>query len=220
MKSFFDGRYSHETIRQGILKIQSSFGKRIFTPDKKEWTARQIASKLRRAHTLVASVCSSGDITGCRKQGGDANARWLIDETGLKELRRHPLICKKNQCVICSRKFKVKTTRPKTCSPKCARVHAAQLRSRLVENKLDTNALSGKALRVWQAIQRCAEPKKWVTIGEAATKTNLTEMQVRWYVMRGIITSKPHPTRNSGRGERVTLCAFNQVKVMARVIAS
>ncbi|MCE9643098.1 MAG: hypothetical protein K8Q97_02100 [Candidatus Andersenbacteria bacterium] len=215
------GTCSHETIRKYLSLLVKRFGKKVFAPQQKEWTSKQIASRLKCSRGVINSLCASGAITGCRKKSF-ANGSWLINETGVAELKKHPSISKRLTCAACKKKFKPKPHgRAKTCSETCSKKHAAQLRKLLIATEPVVEKLQGKALRIWQAVQKCSQRTRWVTIEQAAATTTLTAMQVRWYVMRGIIASK-HNTKKRFRTKRknVRLCALNQVKIMAKILSS
>ncbi len=215
------GRCSHETIRKYLSRLAETFGKSVFAPQIKEWTSKQIASRLKCLRSVINSLCAAGAITGCRKKSF-ANGTWLINETGVAQLKKHPSVSKRLTCAACRKKFKPKPhSRAKTCSKTCSKQHAAELRKLLIANEPVVEKLQGKALRIWQAVQKCSQRTSWVTIEQAAATTTLTPMQVRWYVMRGIIASK-HNTKKRFRTKRknVRLCALNQVKVLAKILAS
>lgn len=207
---------TYERARQLIGHIAAKHGEGVFVLSEPIWTAVEAAKELKVTAAVVNVVCASGDVS-CRRRGTTGRGHWLINDSGMKALQRHPLVTQERTCVVCGATFKHDGARVITCSDKCWGERRRRRLERSVSEQPTLTSLAGWYRVLWQELQTHSIPEddEWLGLGEAARRTGLSNMQLVWLRRRKVLTIRPHPLK-VWRGRPVALYAASELEIVRR----
>lgn len=213
------GLTSRERARQLINKIKTKHGPDVFKSNRRLWTVTEAAEELKTKREVINKICDAGEVS-CRRRNADDASVWLIDNAGMKALKKHPLITKQEFCSVCGKSFKKGEGEGGLliCSEKCRKYLNAERHQKYSTQEPTTDSLGGWVKELWQRLQFYVIPddEEWLTLTEVEQRSQLSVMQISWLRRRKIVTIRPHPTK-MWRGQPVATYSASEMKIASEI---
>lgn len=209
-------KVSRMFVYKVIRGLTKAFGAEILVSEKRVWTAKEAAVELGVETPIVNKLCSDKVISACQR----GKKEWLIDEEGMVQLRAHPTITGKYQCVICANSFPASRNCkvPICSSSKCRSEYAKRQMKKLRTEEPTLDNTSGWVHAVLLALQSREQPRseELLTLSEATERYGMQVHRITWLRQRSILTRFDHPTKKHGN-RPIAACASSEVEIAARI---
>lgn len=213
------GRITRERVRQIQLTIGEIHGEAILAPDKPVWCAHAAMKALRAegfsaSDEIVISICETGKIDCLDRPRQDA--KFLITELGMAQLRRHPRVTLKRKCSVCRKKF---VGRANTCGEACKKKHEQRKYRERGKNPPDPGKMRAVHQRVLKALPVMGGRTEWIVWSEALQVAKITGTQIDYLRGTGIIAIRKDPKRKWRKKPRV-LYSLEEMKLIRPIFAA
>lgn len=194
-----------ERVRQLVKKIAQLHGPEVFEPEVKTlWTVKEAAAITGGKSEYISILCKKGKIPFKRR----GEKHYLITKKGIDVLKLY--FSAERTCANCGEKFTQKSYagQRKFCYKNaCEKKQRAQYKDNYLADKgRITASLKGWRKALWEAIQKrpVAGNEIWVEFSRAVEVSGLTNIQVSYLRMCGLISTRPKPvTRKTRKENRV-----------------
>lgn len=213
-------KISKQAVSTRKGKIALEYGENVYTPTRPTWTPTEAATEIHASLQIILRLCAEGVIS-CRRRNSDAHhSAYLITQTGLKQLQRHPDILQQRMCIICTTLFHHKGTGALMCSDECVRIREKQLLESHHADKPDSTRLVAWRKKLWERLEKHSlnEHEEWVSATTARAITGLSKGQLVWLRTQHIVRTIPHPTRKWG-SYPVNKFAMSEMRVVKEVFS-
>lgn len=208
-------KVSRMFVYKAISGLEKAYGAEILISERRVWTAKEAAVELGVETPIVNKLCSDKVISASQR----GKKEWLIDEDGIVQLRIHPTITGKYQCVICANSFPASGhCKVPICSPKCHSEYAKRQMKKLRTQEPTLDNTSGWVHAVLLALQSRDQSRseELLTLSEAAERHGMQIHRITWLRQRSILTRFDHPTKRQGN-RPIAACASGEVEIAARI---
>lgn len=208
-----------QRAQQIVARIIEIHGDQVFAPDKPVWCAYNAAKKLRTegftvSDATVISICTGGGIDCLERPRKDA--KFLITELGMSQLRRHPRVTRAKKCAICRKKFKGQGM---TCSAACHKKREHRKYKERGKNPLDSGRMHATHRKAMEVLPIVGGRTEWVVWSEALEVAKVSGTQLDYLRRTRIIAIKRDPTRK-WRGKPRVLYSREEMKLIQPVFAA
>lgn len=213
------GKITRERVRQIQLTIAEIHGEAILAPDKSVWCAHAAMKALRAegfsaSDAIVISICETGTIDCLDRPRQDA--KFLITELGMAQLRRHPRVTLKRKCSVCRKKF---VGRANICGEACKKKHEQRKYRERGKNPPDPGKMRAVHRKVLRALPIMGGRTEWVVWSEALRVANITGTQIDYLRGMKIIATRKDPKRKWRKKPRV-LYSREEMKIIRPIFAA
>ena len=208
------GGKSREYARQLIGQMEKYHGKKIFESREKVYSLAAVAKKLKVFSGTLSLFCRENGFA-LKKCG----RRQMFTREMIQQLRNHPKIAGKRECVVCKKTFTPKnvTKRRIVCSKKCRRERHTQKHDALIREVPTAQTLRGWHSQVWQKLQEytIAKAEVWLSLKHACVIAGISPPELIWLARRNIVATKPHPFK-MWKGRRMRVYATSQMNIIRK----